>query len=113
MMGLVIIIMILISFIIFEQRFSESQTGSNPAFLAGYSRVSENDMLCSTSWIVHHEDSIDALLITEKIRQKILEIGEGYDIPERKITIKSINETTSRINVGGFGMIIVKVVTRT
>lgn len=94
--------LVVLGIIIFVSGVGEEEIGElSPVFFEGYPQNSQNDRWCSTTWIIHHENSIDSYLIEEKIRQKISEFGDTYDIAERRVTIKPIDEKSSRISVQG------------
>lgn len=77
----------------------DPRDSGNLAFLAGYPRISQNDMYCWTQWYLQ-DTIIDEEKLISSLRSTISMFGSDFDIPDREITI-SRNEEETIISIGG------------
>lgn len=71
----------------------DPRDSDNPAFLADYPRISQNDMYCWTQWYMKNT-IIDEGKLISSIRSTIAMFGSDFDISDREITVIHNDEET-------------------
>ena len=61
----------------------------------------QNDLDCATTWNATATDDLDYFKLEKKIRNKIQELAQVYNLPDREIIIEEINKNTVQIIIHG------------
>lgn len=71
------------------------------AFRPGYPKIEQNDMFCTSTWIVQYDSPMDSGTIATSLRHEISTLGEDYDISDRRIAVTQYDTNSIKISVAG------------